>query len=66
MKKTYTSYDELPLALSADEIAQVLGISRSRAYELLHSKGFPTLKLNKRLVVMKDKLLVWIEAQTAA
>jgi excisionase family DNA binding protein len=66
MKKTYTSYDELPLALSADEIAQVLGISRSRAYELLHSKGFPTLKLNKRLVVMKDKLLVWIEEQTAA
>ena len=39
---TYTSLEQLPLALSADDVAQVLGISRANAYTLMHSKGFPT------------------------
>ena len=38
---TYTSLEQLPLALSAEDVAQVLGISRANAYELMHSEGFP-------------------------
>lgn len=63
MNRTFTHYDQLPLALCADEVAQVLGISRAGAYTLMHSKGFPVLKVGKRMVVMKDKLLAWIEEQ---
>lgn len=66
MNTTYTNYDLLPLALSADEVAQVLGISRANAYNLMHSKGFPVLKINKRLVVPKEKFLSWIEEQVAS
>lgn len=66
MNTTFTDYDQLPLALSADEVAQVLGISRAGAYTLMHSKGFPVLQINKRLVVPKDKLLDWIERQVAS
>lgn len=61
MNTTFTNYDQLPLALNADEVAQVLGISRANAYTLMHSKGFPVLKINKRLVVPKNLLLQWIE-----
>ena len=43
MKNNFTSYDQLPLALSAEDVSQVLGISRANAYALMHSKGFPTL-----------------------
>lgn len=62
----YTSLEQLPITLCAEEVAQVLGISRANAYSLMHAKGFPTLKIGKRLVVPKDKLIAWMEEQTAA
>jgi excisionase family DNA binding protein len=65
MKNNFTSYDQLPLALSAEEVSQVLGISRANAYALMHSKGFPTLKIGKRMTVPKDKLMEWMEKQLA-
>lgn len=60
---TYTSLEQLPLALSAEDVAQVLGISRANAYTLMHSKGFPTIKIGKRMTVPKDKLIAWIDKQ---
>ena len=65
MKNDYTSYDQRPLALSAEDVSQVLGISRANAYALMHSKGFPTLKIGKRMTVPKDKLIEWMEKQLA-
>ena len=62
----YTSMDQLPLALSAEDVAQVLGISRANAYALMHSKGFPTIRIGKRMTVPKDKLIEWIDKQMAA
>lgn len=62
---TYTSLEQLPLALSADDVVQVLGISRANAYELMHSEGFPTLKIGKRMTVPKDKLIEWIQTRIA-
>jgi excisionase family DNA binding protein len=62
---TYTSLEQLPLALSADDVAQVLGISRANAYELMHSEGFPTLRIGKRMTVPKDKLIEWIQTRIA-
>ena len=66
MSEKYTSYEQLPLSLNAEEVARVLGISRANAYTLMHSKSFPTLTIGKRLVVPKDKLLVWMEEQMTA
>ena len=56
-----TSYDQLPIMLNANNIAQTLGISRAGAYELMHSKGFPTLRIGKRMMVSKDHFIDWIE-----
>lgn len=66
MKTVFTSYDQLPLMLNADEVASALGISRANAYTLLRSKGFPTLRIGKRMLVPKDKLLEWMTKQIAA
>ena len=60
----YTSMEQLPLALNADDIAQVLGISRACAYELMRSDGFPTLRIGKRMTVLKVILMEWIDQQT--
>ena len=40
MTTTYTTYDQLPITLNADEVATVLGISRARAYTLMRSADF--------------------------
>ena len=62
----YTSMEQLPITLSANQVAQVLGISRANAYTLMHSKGFPTIQIGKRMVVTKNKLIEWMERQTAS
>ena len=56
-----TSYDQLPIMLNANAIAQTLGISRAGAYELMHSEGFPTLRIGKRMMVSKERFIQWIE-----
>ena len=61
---TYKNYDELSLMLNVVQVAAVLGISRAGAYELVHSEGFPALKIGSRIVVPKDRLREWIDANT--
>lgn len=60
----YKSYDELPLFLNASLIANVLGIAESSAYELMHSKDFPVIKIGSRMVVPKEKFISWVEQST--
>ena len=63
---TYTSLDQLPITLKADELAAVLGISRAGAYTLMRSKGFPTIFIGKRMVVCRDKFIQWMDEQVSA
>ena len=62
---TYTSLDQLPITLKADELAAVLGISRAGAYTLMRSKGFPTIFIGKRMVVYRDKFIQWMDEQVS-
>ena len=58
------SYDELPLFLNADMLAKVLGVATSTAYELMHEKDFPALKIGNQLLVPKEKFRLWVETKT--
>ena len=58
------SYDDLPLFLNVNLVAQVLGVSISTAYELLNDPGFPTLRVGSRMVVPKEKFIQWAEGQS--
>ena len=64
MNQNKTSYDQLPLMLNANAIARTLGISRAGAYELMHSKGFPTLRIGKRMMVSKEQFINWVEMKS--
>ena len=66
MTTTYTSYNQLPLSLRADDIAAVLGISRANAYTLMRAKGFPTIFIGKRMIVPRDKFIEWMDLQISA
>ena len=61
MEQIFTSFDQLPIMLNAEQVAQVLGVSRAGAYQLMHAKGFPLLRVGKRMVTPKEELRRWIE-----
>ena len=51
----------LPIQLTVMDIARFLGVGRSTAYKLVHSEGFPAVRLPgcKRLIVPKKLFLDW-------
>ncbi len=61
---TNEAYNSLPDILNASMLAEMLGISRAGAYQLLNSADFPTLQIGKRKLVPKDKLVAWIDRHT--
>ena len=66
MKKSmYKSKDELPMFLSVMDLADLLGISRSSAYELVNEEEFPKLKIVQgRTIIPRDRLLEWLDEKT--
>ena len=58
------SYADLPLFLNAHLVAQVLGVSISTAYEVMHEPSFPTLRVGSRMVGPKEKFIQWAEEQS--
>lgn len=60
----YKNYNDLPLFLNASLVSQVLGVSSSSGYELMHMPGFPVLKIGGRMVVPKEKFIQWVEQNT--
>ena len=63
-ESNYKTYDELPLFLNAETVANVLGIAMSLAYELMKEKDFPALRVGNRLIVPKEKFIAWVEMKT--
>lgn len=61
---SYKSYEELPLFLNAETVSQVLGVAPSSAYELMHEKDFPTLRIGNHIVVPKEQFVKWVEEHT--
>lgn len=55
----------LPLVLTPKDIAKVLQISRNTAYEVMHCKGFPVLKIGKQYRVSREQFLRWLNNSAA-
>ena len=54
------TYSTLP----ANLVAQVLGVSPSSGYELMHEPGFPVLRVGSRMVVPKEQFIRWVTEHT--
>ena len=57
---SFKSYDELLLFINAETLSDVLGISNSSAYELMHDADFPSVRISSRIVVPKEAFIEWI------
>ena len=53
------------LAVSIEEFAAMVGIGKTKAYALSKSKGFPTVRLGKRVVIPVKSLEKWLAEQEA-
>lgn len=58
---TKADIEKMSFTLNARQVAEILGVARNTAYTLMHSEGFPTLHVGRRLLVPKDKLLQWMD-----
>ena len=64
-ESSYKDFKELPLFLNAGMVADLLGVSQSTAYELMHEKDFPTLRVGSRMVVPRDRFLEWMNGKVS-
>lgn len=53
--------DGSSLVMTVEEAAELLGISRGLAYELVRRGELPALRLGRRLVVPRRRLIAMIE-----
>jgi len=61
----FKSRDELPMFLTVMDVADLLGISRASAYELVRTEKFPKLKIVEgRIIIPRDRLLEWLDEMT--
>jgi excisionase family DNA binding protein len=61
LKNSYCNVDDLPLSLTVEDIGDIMGLSKNKAYELCHSKGFPCVIVGKRMIIPKLAFLKWLE-----
>lgn len=47
--------------LTVKDLCPYLGCGKDRAYELMHSKSFPSIKIGHRYYVPENKLEEWTE-----
>ena len=52
------------ITVSVEEMAEMLGISRSVAYQIIKEKDFPVVRVSeRRLIIPVKSLEKWLEAR---
>jgi excisionase family DNA binding protein len=57
---------ETKLTLTAKEAAALLGVSLPTLYSLARSDGFPSFRINKKVMISRVHLERWIADQAGA
>lgn len=57
----YHSYDEVPVILSAKEVAALLRMPLSTVYFIFSAIDFPTISVGSRKLARKEALFAWLE-----
>lgn len=60
-KTNITNYEDLPVAMTPEHVARVMGMSKSNVYQLMHSAAFPSFKVGRKLYVSKNAFIRWLE-----
>lgn len=60
-KSEITNYEHLPVAMTPEDVARVMGMSKNNVYQLMHSSAFPSFKVGRKLYVSKNAFIRWLE-----
>ena len=64
-RSTVADFNDLPVILTAQDVAETMGISLANAYLLFKRAGFPSIWVSdKRVVCPRDKFLHWLDMET--
>jgi predicted DNA-binding transcriptional regulator AlpA len=61
--KNIESYPEV---LNVEDVQQILGIGRRQAYELVASRQFHTVRIGRRIKVLKEVFVNWLYGNQGA
>ncbi|MBS3938488.1 MAG: helix-turn-helix domain-containing protein [Peptococcaceae bacterium] len=66
-QKPLTSWDSLPLVLTVEEAAQVIGVGCRAIYDLARTKrqGFPVVRLGKSIRIPRDAFRQWLNSRVS-
>ena len=53
-----------PIAISVNEAAQMLGVSRPKVYQLIQQEHLPSFKVGTRTLIPVADLHKWVTART--
>jgi predicted DNA-binding transcriptional regulator AlpA len=56
---------EYPDILNVHHIQEILGIGRSQAYQLVASNQFHTVRVGKRIIILKAIFIRWLNGDEA-
>jgi excisionase family DNA binding protein len=56
-------YEDLKDVLTVKDLTKFLGISRAKAYQLVHSSEFHTVTVGNRILIPKKSIQKWLEGE---
>jgi excisionase family DNA binding protein len=56
-------YEDLKDVITVKDVTKFLGISRAKAYELVHSGAFHTVQVGTRILIPKKFFQKWLEGE---
>ncbi|MBV7509490.1 helix-turn-helix domain-containing protein [Bacillus sp. sid0103] len=57
MSKFYA--ENYPLTLRVEDLQKILRLSKASTYELIKQKGFPSLRVGRRILIPRDAFFKW-------
>lgn len=52
---------DFPMSLTVDHVAEIMGIGRSKAYEMIHNPKFPVIREGRRVIIPRDAFFRWLD-----
>lgn len=56
----YKNQEDLPMFLTAENIKELLKISKPKAYKLMKQDGFPLIQFGRSMRVNRDEFFLWL------
>lgn len=55
------NYDDLPIALTVEDLTKILCLSKNTVYELLRSRRIHALNIGRKYIIPKSALINYLE-----